>query len=75
MSDEIWQRNEPDSPCQNVCVIHPTAKLCIGCLRDIDEISGWTAMSKAERLAIIDDLPNRQPRLKGARRKRPMPRG
>jgi uncharacterized protein len=59
MNDEIWKRAEIDSPCVKVCVIHPEARLCVGCLRSIDEIGLWSSFSVAERRAIMDDLPNR----------------
>ncbi len=35
---EIWQRNEIDSPCIKICVIHPDAKICVGCHRTGEEI-------------------------------------
>ncbi len=39
MSDETWSREEIESPCVKVCVIHPGAKLCVGCLRTAEEIA------------------------------------
>ena len=38
----IWTRDEIDSPCINVCVIHPAERICTGCLRTIDEITAWS---------------------------------
>ncbi|MBL4813436.1 MAG: DUF1289 domain-containing protein, partial [Rhodobacteraceae bacterium] len=49
MTDPLWKRDEPDSPCQNICAIHPISKLCIGCNRTIDEISQWPQMTAAAR--------------------------
>ncbi len=63
MSDEIWTRNEVQSPCVKVCVIHPEERLCVGCLRSIDEIGRWSRMTDAERRAVLEDLPARAPRL------------
>ena len=63
MNDEIWTRNEVESPCVKICVIHPEERLCVGCLRSIEEIATWSRMSVAERKAVLDDLPARQPRL------------
>lgn len=63
MTDEIWSRAEIASPCVKVCVIHPEERLCVGCLRSIDEIGRWSAMTPAERQAIMADLPTRAPRL------------
>ncbi len=73
MSDDIWKRAEIESPCVKTCVIEPKARLCIGCLRSIDEIGGWSSMSPDERRAIMQDLPNRQSQLtkrRGGRRGR-----
>ena len=73
MKDDIWQRDEVQSPCVKICTIHPTERLCVGCLRSIDEISAWSQMTPAERAAIITDLPTRTSRLqkrKGGRMSR-----
>lgn len=59
MSDEIWKRDEVQSPCVKTCVIHPAARICVGCLRSIEEISRWGAMSGAERSAVLEALPLR----------------
>ena len=63
MTDDIWARNEIDSPCIRICVIHPEERLCVGCYRSIEEIAGWSRLSPAERRAIMADLPARAPRL------------
>ena len=67
MSDEIWRRNEIASPCVKICLIHPTERLCTGCLRSIDEISAWSRMSDDDRSRIMAELPERAPRLKKRR--------
>jgi len=59
MSDEIWTRAEVESPCIKICVVHPEARLCTGCLRSIDEITQWSRMPPETRKAIIADLPAR----------------
>ena len=48
MTDEIWKRNEIESPCIKICVIHPESRLCTGCLRSIDEIGAWSRMTPAD---------------------------
>ena len=63
MNDSIWRREEIESPCVKICVIHPASRLCTGCLRTIDEIGGWGRMTPAERRAIMEDLPGRQGQL------------
>ncbi len=66
--DEIWKRNEPDSPCVKVCVMHPKAGICIGCYRRNAEIAAWARMKREERLAIMAELPERAGLLKGVRK-------
>jgi hypothetical protein len=61
MSDDIWQRDEIDSPCVKICIIHPESGLCLGCRRSIDEISRWSRMAAAERRDITAALPGRDP--------------
>lgn len=60
MSDEIWQRNEVESPCVKICVIHPETRLCTGCLRSIDEITAWGGMSPEARREVLAELPSRE---------------
>ncbi|MGF1659637.1 MAG: DUF1289 domain-containing protein [Rubrimonas sp.] len=48
-----------ESPCVNICVIHPGAGLCVGCLRTGDEIARWGAMSPQARRALMAALPAR----------------
>ncbi len=47
------------SPCNRICVVHPTLRMCIGCGRSLDEIAGWVALSEAERRQIMTQLPAR----------------
>ena len=42
-TDEIWRRDEVDSPCIKICTIHPVERLCIGCHRTIEEITASVA--------------------------------
>ncbi|MBE2278432.1 MAG: DUF1289 domain-containing protein [Rhodobacteraceae bacterium] len=63
MKDDIWRRDEIESPCVKICVIHPEARLCVGCLRSLDEIAQWSRMTTAERQGIMAELPARGPRL------------
>lgn len=62
-SDNIWQRAEIESPCVKICVIHPGEGLCVGCLRTLDEIARWSAMTGDQRRDVMADLPARAPRL------------
>ena len=63
MTDNIWRRDEVQSPCIKVCVIHPEARLCTGCLRSIEEITIWSKMTPEARRMVMDELPTRQGQL------------
>ncbi len=56
---EVWQRDEIQSPCINICVVHPEARICTGCYRSIDEITQWSKLSNVERSEVMDELPSR----------------
>lgn len=56
---EVWQRDEIQSPCVNICVVHPQARICTGCYRSIDEITSWSKMSNEERAEVMAELPSR----------------
>lgn len=66
-SDTIWVRDEIDSPCIKICSIHREEHICVGCLRTMDEIGGWSQMSPEQRQAVVDDLPSRAQRLRKRR--------
>ncbi len=70
MSEDLWQRDEPQSPCVKICLMHPSEGLCMGCLRTLDEIATWSQMSPEARAAILADLPARAPRLRPQRGQR-----
>lgn len=65
--DTVWKRAEVESPCIQVCVVHPEERICTGCLRTIDEITRWSKMPPDERSEIMQELPTRAPRLKKRR--------
>lgn len=56
----VWTRQEIESPCVQICVVHPETRLCTGCSRSIGEIGAWSRMNADERRAIMADLPNRE---------------
>jgi predicted Fe-S protein YdhL (DUF1289 family) len=47
------------SPCVDVCIMDPDSGLCQGCLRTLDEIARWSAMSEAEQEQVVACLPKR----------------
>jgi predicted Fe-S protein YdhL (DUF1289 family) len=59
MTDDIWDRDEIESPCVKVCVLHREARVCIGCRRTGDEIARWSRMTPQERQTIMAELPSR----------------
>ncbi|SDW24844.1 hypothetical protein SAMN05444358_101314 [Ruegeria halocynthiae] len=63
MTNMVWNRDEVESPCVQICVVHPTERICTGCFRTIDEISRWSRMDSSERAEIMQELPDRKPRL------------
>ncbi|MCX8509733.1 MAG: DUF1289 domain-containing protein [Rhodobacteraceae bacterium] len=67
MRDEVWRRTEVDSPCVKLCAIHPTERICVGCMRTIEEITAWSRMEPETRRVIMAELPSRAPRLANRR--------
>ena len=67
MNSEVWARNEIESPCVKICVIHPSERLCTGCHRTIEEISAWSRLPQIERDKIINELSERASKLKKRR--------
>jgi len=55
-----------ETPCNRICVVHATARLCIGCGRTLDEIGRWIELSAAERAEIMRQLPARLSAMTGA---------
>lgn len=73
MSDAVWRRDEPESPCVQICAIHPETRRCVGCHRTMEEIAGWARMTPEMRRAIMDELPTRAaeaPKRRGGRQAR-----
>ena len=68
MTDAIWSRDEPESPCVNICVVDRESRLCVGCFRHISEIAGWGSRSADNRRAILEQLPDRAKRFKPQRK-------
>jgi predicted Fe-S protein YdhL (DUF1289 family) len=58
--DDVWKRDEVESPCVKLCVVHPEARICVGCFRSIDEIGAWSRMTPEDRRAVMAELPARE---------------
>ena len=65
--DQVWVRDEIESPCIKICLVHPSEKICTGCYRTIDEISVWSKLPPEERRRLIQALPTRASLLKKRR--------
>ena len=63
MVEDVWKRDEVESPCVKLCVVHPEARLCVGCYRSIDEIGAWSRMTPEDRRAVMAELPGRASQL------------
>jgi len=48
------------SPCISVCRIEASSGLCEGCLRTLDEIAQWGAMTDEERRAVWQAIDERR---------------
>ena len=64
MNTPLWKRDEIESPCVQICIVHPETRICTGCNRTIDEITDWSRMTPEARRNIMDDLPARADQLK-----------
>jgi uncharacterized protein len=56
------------SPCINVCRMDSASGLCEGCLRTLDEIAAWGAMSDDDKRAVRVLLLQRRGELRRQRR-------
>ncbi len=56
------------SPCLNICRVAELGgqSWCVGCWRSLQEIAQWRQMTEAERLAVMQALPERQQALTAA---------
>lgn len=70
MDDQVWTRNEIESPCVKLCVIEPQSGLCMGCYRTRVEVAGWSRFTPELRKELMSELPTRADRIKPSRRGR-----
>jgi predicted Fe-S protein YdhL (DUF1289 family) len=52
---ESIERNMP-SPCTSVCELSYDRNICLGCLRTLDEIARWGAMTNTQRRAVLERI-------------------
>jgi len=70
MTDQVWKRDEIDSPCLKICLIQTGSDTCVGCHRTRREIATWSRITAEERHAIMAELPARAEAMKPKRRGR-----
>lgn len=63
-----------DSPCVQVCQLHPDGSHCVGCFRTGEEIAQWSRYSRAEREAVLLRLEERRAARRAQRRARRLAR-
>ena len=51
--------NSVPSPCMSLCLMHPSAAWCEGCLRTLPEIGGWSRASVQEQHQVWVQIPER----------------
>jgi uncharacterized protein len=42
-----------ETPCINICTLHPVLRICVGCGRELGEIERWSQFSSHERIAVM----------------------
>ncbi len=47
-------KNIAESPCINICSLDPASGLCLGCLRNMEEIANWASFSNEHKHKILD---------------------
>ncbi|AGN11289.1 DUF1289 domain-containing protein [Simiduia agarivorans] len=47
------------SPCISVCALNDD-DVCIGCMRTVEEITGWRSMTERERAEVMERVRHRQ---------------
>jgi predicted Fe-S protein YdhL (DUF1289 family) len=50
----------PPSPCVSICRLDDATGLCVGCLRNIDEIRDWMIMLPPERQEVLRRIDERR---------------
>tara|TARA_Y100000389_G_scaffold189395_1_gene213078 strand:+ start:1626 stop:1841 length:216 start_codon:yes stop_codon:yes gene_type:complete len=47
------------SPCKNICKIDEGNGLCIGCYRDIEEVSNWIYLTDEQKKIVLSKAQER----------------
>ena len=65
--ENLWKRDEIESPCIKLCSIHPVERICVGCYRSMEEIGAWSSLGSEARTTIMAELPSRASRIQKRR--------
>jgi len=49
------------SPCTGICTLDAGGRICISCGRSIEQIACWSALTDAQRRAVMSALAARVP--------------
>jgi predicted Fe-S protein YdhL (DUF1289 family) len=52
------------TPCIKVCIVDGESGLCLGCYRTLSEVARWSALTDADRVSVIAELPARRARIR-----------
>jgi predicted Fe-S protein YdhL (DUF1289 family) len=63
-------RGDVASPCIDVCRIDARTGLCEGCLRTLDEIAAWGALTEAMKREVLANIEARRAALADATQER-----
>lgn len=58
--DKPHDASRPSSPCIGVCSLDARHHFCVGCWRNMDEISRWLRMSDAEKRLVLEQCNTRR---------------
>ncbi|MFM8609992.1 MAG: DUF1289 domain-containing protein [Burkholderiaceae bacterium] len=64
-ADRVLHGADAVSPCVAVCRMDDATGLCAGCLRTLEEIAAWSALSDGQRRAVWGQLKQRALTLEG----------
>ena len=69
--DRRRRGDEVASPCIDVCRMDASTGLCEGCLRTLDEIAAWAALSEPMKREVLANIAARRAAPAGATREHP----
>ena len=68
MTDDVWRRDEIESPCVKVCVVHPESASASAATARSTRSPPGASMTPEARRAVMAELPGRADRARPTRR-------